>query len=118
MALAALSLDSACLADRFQFAFQASNPFLHATPIDFQLRFARTTGADSAGLSRQVMPHARQSRQQVLQLRQFNLQPAFAAARALRENVENQLGAIKNFAREQVFQIASLCRRKLVIENY
>ena len=64
-----------------------------------------------------MIPHSRQARQQILQLRQLDLQPAFAAASALRENVENQLGAIEHLAREQIFQIASLRRRKFVVEN-
>ena len=64
------------------------------------------------------MPHSRQSRQQILQLRELNLQSAFATARALRENVENQLRAIEHFAGKEGFQIAPLRRRKFVIENH
>ena len=52
-----------------------------------------------------------------MQLRQFDLETAFAAARALRENIENQLGAIEDLARKQILQVASLGRRKFVIEN-
>ena len=62
-------------------------------------------------------PHSRQAREQILQLRQLDLQSAFAAAGALRENIENQLRAIEHFARKQIFQIASLRRRKFVVEN-
>ena len=64
-----------------------------------------------------MRPHSRQARQQILQLRELDLQPAFTAARALREDVENELGAIEHFAREKIFQIASLRRRKFVVEN-
>ena len=53
----------------------------------------------------------------ILQLCELDLQPAFTAASALRENVENQLRAIEHFAREKIFQIASLRRRKFVVEN-
>ena len=52
-----------------------------------------------------------------MQLRQLDLQPAFPAASALRENVENELGAIEHFARKKILQIASLRRRKFVVEN-
>src|SRR6266536_2081053 len=41
---------------------------------------------------------------------QFDLQAAFAAARALRKNVEDQLGSIENFAREQILQVSTLRR--------
>ena len=64
------------------------------------------------------MPHASQSRQKILQLRELDLQPALAAAGALRENVENQLGAIEHLAREQILQVASLSGGKFVIENH
>ena len=35
----------------------------------------------------------------------------------MREDVEDQLGSIENFPREEIFQIASLRRRKFVVEN-
>ena len=50
-------------------------------------------------------------------MRQLDLQSALATARALRENVENQLRAIENFAGEQIFQIASLRGREFVVKN-
>ena len=100
MSLASLPLDRARFSDRFEFALQSRDPFLHATTVHFQLRFTRAARADATSLSRQVMPHPRQSRQQILQLRQLDLQAAFATARALRKNVENQLGAIEHFARK------------------
>ena len=45
------------------------------------------------------------------------MQSAFAAAGALRENIEDELRAIENFAREQGFQIAALRRRKLIVKD-
>ena len=51
-----------------------------------------------------------------MQLRQLDLQTPFAAARALRENIENQLRAIEHFARKQILEIPPLRRRKFVIE--
>src|SRR5437660_3900703 len=98
MTFATLSLHGARFADCFELALESRDPFLNAATIHFQLRFARSARADAAGLSRQVMPHPRQSRQKILQLRQLDLQTAFATARALREDVENELGAIENFA--------------------
>ena len=35
----------------------------------------------------------------------------------MRENIENELGAIEHLAREQILQVASLRRRKFVVEN-
>src|SRR4051812_45391024 len=118
MAFAALSLHSACLADLFELTLKAGNSLLHPPPVYFQLRFTRTARPDAARLSRQVMPHASQSRQKILQLSQLDLQTAFAAARSLREYVQNELGSIQDFAGQQIFQIASLSGRKFVIENH
>ena len=118
MPLPALPLDRAHFAHAFELALEPRDSLLHPPPIHFELRFARAARADAAGLARQVVPHPRQPREQILQLRQLDLQSAFAAARALRENIEDQLRAIEHLAREQVFQIASLRRRKLVVENH
>src|SRR5204863_9664311 len=64
-----------------------------------------------------MAPHSSEPREQILQLRQLDLESSFAAARALRENIEDELGAIEHFARKQILQVASLGRRKFVIEN-
>ena len=53
-----------------------------------------------------------------MQLREFDLQPAFATARALREDIKNELRAIEHFTRKKIFQIASLRGRQFVIENH
>ena len=53
-----------------------------------------------------------------MQLRELNLQPAFATARALREDIEDQLGAIEHFARKKIFEVPALGRRKFVVENH
>ena len=47
----------------------------------------------------------------------FNLQFAFARARALAENFQNQRGAIHDFAAENLFQIARLRGRKFVVKD-
>src|SRR5207344_121719 len=73
--------------------------------------------ADAARLSRQVTPKARQSRQQMLQLRQLNLQLAFPRAGALREDVEDQRGAVENFGAEDFFQVAALRGGKFIVED-
>ena len=54
------TLHRAIFAHAFQLMFQARDALLHATTIDFQLRFARTARADSTGLPRKVRPHSSQ----------------------------------------------------------
>src|SRR5947207_15346289 len=114
MPLATLSLDRAGLAHRFQLALESGDPLLDTAAIDFQLRFTRTTRANSTGLPRQVMPHPGETRQKILQLSQLDLQTAFTAARALCENIQDQLRTIENFARKQIREVPSLRRRELI----
>ena len=54
---------------------------------------------------------------QVLQLRQFNLQLAFARAGPLREDVEYEGCSVEYLCTEYSFQIAALRRRKLIVED-
>jgi hypothetical protein len=53
----------------------------------------------------------------VLQLRQFHLQLAFVASGALREDVENQAGAVDDAATQFLFKVALLGSGQLMIEN-
>ena len=54
----------------------------------------------------------------MLKLREFDLQFAFPRPGALREDVENERRAVEDFAVENLFKIAALRRRKLIIENH
>src|SRR5204862_3457708 len=87
MAFSPLSLNGPRFPHRFQLAFEPRDSFLHAPAVDFQLRFTRAACADPASLARQVVPHPSEPRQKILQLRELDLQSAFATARALRKNV-------------------------------
>ena len=62
-------------------------------------------------------PGADQPRQQVLQLRQLDLQLAFARPRAPGEDVENQLRAIDDLAADRLLDLPQLRRRQLVVED-
>ena len=91
---------------------------LHPAAVGFQLRFAFAAAhADAARLPRQVAPEPRQARQQMLELRQLDLQLAFARAGALGEDVENQRRAVQDFAVENLFEVAALRGRQFVVEN-
>jgi len=59
-----------------------------------------------------------ESRQQMLELREFDLQLAFARPGALRKDVENQRRAVENLAVEDFFEVAALRGRKVVVENH
>ena len=80
--------------------------------IDLDLFLARAAGfSESSALALQVRPAAHQARRKVLQLRQLDLQLAFAALRALREDVQDERGAIEYPKAERPLQIALLRRR-------
>ena len=54
----------------------------------------------------------------MLELRQFDLELAFARPGALREDVENQRRAVEDLAVKDFFEIAALRGRKVVVENH
>ena len=60
-------------------------------------------------------PTSRGSR--YLQLRELDLQLAFPRARAPREDVENELGAIDDLPADLLFDVPQLRRRQLVVED-
>ena len=62
-------------------------------------------------------PHSGQAGKKILQLRELNLEPAFARASSPGENIENQLGAIQHLATCKLLKVATLRRRELVIKN-
>ena len=62
-------------------------------------------------------PLARQARQQIFELRKFDLQLTLVAARALGENIQDQLAAIDDAHFERRFQIALLRRRQVFVDD-
>ena len=62
-------------------------------------------------------PATHQTRRQVTQLRQFDLQLAFKSARTLRENIKNQADTIQHPTFQPPLQIAFLRRAERVIDN-
>ena len=108
-ALAPGALRRSLAAHGFEFALDARDAVLHAAAVRFQLRFTFTAAhSNPAFLARQVAPESCQPREQMLQLREFDLQFAFLRPRALGEDVEDQGGAIEDFALETFFQVAAL----------
>lgn len=85
--------------------------------VGLELRLAGAAQADPALLAFEVGPGADQPRRQVLQLRELHLQLAFVAARALREDVEDQAGAIDHAPVQRALQIALLRGRERMIED-
>ena len=79
--------------------------------VGFELGFAGSAEPDTAADTRQMCPHARQTRQQILELRQLDLELGFVAARPRREDVENHLGAVHHPDSRRLLEILPLHRR-------
>ena len=62
-------------------------------------------------------PAAHQTRHQVLHLRQLDLQLALGTARALRKDIEDQVGAINHAYTDNFLDVTNLDRRELVVKN-
>ena len=107
----------AVLAHASQITFETCDPLLNAAPINFELCLARTARSNSSRLTRQVGPHPGKTRKKILQLSELNLKTAFPGPRATGENIEDELRAVQDLSTRQLLEIASLCRRKLVIED-
>ncbi len=115
---AAAAQFGAPLPDDLELGLDAGDALFDAPAVEFELFFAGTFQADAALLAFQVRPQAAQAGNQIAELRQFDLQPAFQTQGALGEDVENQLGAVHDADPEQVFQGAALGGGQVVVENH
>ncbi len=92
---------------------------LSYTPaIGFEFRLARAPRADAAAKPRERGAAAGEPRQQVLELREFDLPLAFARPRAPGENIENQLRPIDDLAIGALFDVPDLGGRQLAVDNH
>ena len=108
----------AAFADLFDVFGDRVNSRADAAAVGFELRLARSSGADAAAEPRQRRAGSHEPRQQVFQLRELDLQLAFARPRAPREDVENQLRAVDDLSADDLLRSAAAapasarCRRR------
>ena len=118
IALTPGALRGALLAHRVEFHADAVDALGDFAPVRFELRFTLAAPhANAAGLTRQVTPVTREPRQQMFELRELHLQLALPRACALREDVEDERGAVENLALENLLQIARLRPAQIVVED-
>ncbi len=101
-----------------EFALEARDALAHAPAIDFETLLAGAAPPDAAAESRQPFVALGESRQSVLQLRQLDLQLAVSRARALGEDVEDQLRAVDHAQFEPLGDVACLRGREIVVEDH
>jgi len=89
-----------------------------------ELRLARAARAGAAAdvalaaaEALEVLPHAAHTREVVLQLRELDLELALGTAGVLREDVEDQLGAVDDPRVERVLEVTLLRRIELVVDD-
>ena len=118
VALARLALGGTLTPDDFQFALDSCDSVLHAASVRLQLGFAFTPAhADPAFLPGQVTPKTCEPREQMLELRQLDLELAFASAGPLGKDVEDQRGAVQNFAVKDFFKVSALGGSEFVVKD-
>ena len=91
---------------------------MNAAAVGFELGLAGASGADASAEARHGRAVAGQTRQKIIQLRQFDLQFSFAGAGAAGKNIQDQLRAVQDLYVQLFFQIALLGGRKLAIEDH
>jgi hypothetical protein len=97
--------------------FNLRDPQPDLPAVDFQLRLARTAGADAAPEARHRHALASQPRQQVLQLSQFHLQLALARPGPFGEDIENQLRPVHHARIQPLFDVPQLGGGQFIVEN-
>ena len=112
--------------------FNFRNPIANTATVGFEFLFARSPNSDAACAAARATTSAAtalaakarhrcalssQARQHVIELREFDLKLPFAAARVLRENIENELRAIDDAALGDLFYVSLLRGREVAVEN-
>src|SRR6266566_5556864 len=115
---ATLPLIGTMLGDVFEPLLEHRDLATNDAPVGFQLRFAGTSESDATANTRQVRPHAGEPRQQVLELRQLHLELRLVTARARREDVENDFGAIHHAHAEALLELDALHGREALVEEH
>ena len=102
-----------------ELAAQLGYALADGAPVQLDLLLAGSAGlAEAAALALEVRPAAHQARRQVLELRQLDLELALARARALPEDLQDQLGAVEHAAAELPFEVALLGAGQLMVEDH
>ncbi len=96
---------------------QHADALPNAPAIGLELGLAGASRPDAAAQPRQRLARSDEPRQEILQLRELDLQLPFPRARAAREDVEDELRAVDDLAAERLLEIAQLRRAQLVVED-
>src|SRR5262249_15256944 len=118
LAVAARALYAALARDLAQAFLELADAVAHAAPVGLELALAGPATADSAGEPAHVLALADEQPHAGAQLGQLHLEPAFAAARVLGEDVEDQLRAVDDARLHQLGDVADLHGREVAVEDH
>src|SRR5262249_40678336 len=97
---------------------QPQQALAHPPTGDLELSFAGATRAGATPEPREMRPRARQARQEVVELRQLDLQLALEAAGAGGEDVEDQLAAVEHLDVEALGEGALLAWAQVLVDDH
>lgn len=111
----------ACL-DVFEFALEDCFAALDEPSVDFELLFAGASCADASDATGaddafEVGPHGAEAGVGVFELGDFDLEFGFVGAGAGGEDVEDELGAVEDFAVGDFFDFGDLSWGEVVVED-
>ena len=89
--------------------------FRNEAAVGLQLGLAGASGADSSAEPFEVLPLAREPREEIFVLSKLDLEAAFSGAGSGGENVEDEGCAVDDLCFEPIFENALLGRGKLVV---
>src|SRR4029079_5646371 len=110
-----LALRGACRTQITEITLQPLDALQQAPAVDFELGLTGTAGSDTTTLLAQLVAATAQAREPVAQLRQLDLHGAVLAGCVLSKDVEDQRDPIDHVDREELFEVALLRRRELVV---
>ncbi len=96
---------------------QRGEAVAHTAPVGLELGLPGAAGADAAAETGELQALADEAREQPCQLRDLDLEPSFAGAGALGEDVEDQVRAVEHLGAEGLGEIALLSRGQFVLEQ-
>ena len=111
------TLDASATADSGEVVLDCLELGGDLAAIDFELGFTRAASTDAATETGEHDAFAGKARQEVIELCEFYLQLPFASAGTGSKEVEDELGAIKNFELKFPFEITLLGGRQFAVEE-